>query len=218
MLEIRDELNINVGNLKMKVVAPRIAEDEGDRLTFWWGLTTSEIALARTLVAQRELTGKRILELGCGLGLAGLAAALAGAKVVLTDYMEEALGYARENARLNEVPNGNVTFMTLDWQEPRSLGTFDYIIGSEILYDYFFHRDLRTLLTGCAAAHTEILLADRARLSISRFIGSMLRIGFGCRKTVQAIAVEPLPIQEVTLYSLRRVIEGQRPGLRPSPE
>eukprot|EP01051_Picozoa_sp_SAG22_P004714 SAG22_NODE_260_length_13403_cov_57.915589_9_plen_190_part_00 len=63
---------------------------------------------ARLLVAhlaasegERPLSGQRVLELGCGVGLAGIAAAALGARVVLTDRDEEALRQAAANIAQN---------------------------------------------------------------------------------------------------------------------
>src|SRR3972149_5827348 len=47
--------------------------------------------------------GERVLELGCGAGLATVLAAKAGCRVVATDVVPEAVECARENAILNGV-------------------------------------------------------------------------------------------------------------------
>ena len=64
-------------------------EDPGDdRLPFWAELWPSGVALARVLGGQ-PLTGRRVLELGCGLGLVSVTAALAGARVLAADQSPE---------------------------------------------------------------------------------------------------------------------------------
>ena len=53
--------------------------DQGDRDPYWCRLWPSAIALAQLILQQPELVrGKRVCDIGCGLGLAGIAAALAG--------------------------------------------------------------------------------------------------------------------------------------------
>ena len=47
------------------------AEDE--RLPYWAELWPSAVALARYAIQHLDLTGRRVLELGCGLGLVGVA-------------------------------------------------------------------------------------------------------------------------------------------------
>lgn len=53
--------------------------DQGDRDPYWCRLWPSAVALAQLMLQQPELIrGKRVCEIGSGLGLAGIAAALAG--------------------------------------------------------------------------------------------------------------------------------------------
>ena len=47
------------------------AEEDG-RLYFWWGLTAAAWALARELAGRADLADRRVVELGCGLGLPGV--------------------------------------------------------------------------------------------------------------------------------------------------
>ena len=75
------------------------ADDEF--LPYWAELWTSGVALAR-VVAGLDLTGKRVVELGAGLGLPSLAAALAGADLLAGAPWDVVLGadllYERRNA------------------------------------------------------------------------------------------------------------------------
>ena len=53
--------------------------DQGDRDPYWCRLWPSAVALAQLMLQQPELIrGKRVCEIGSGVGLAGIAAALAG--------------------------------------------------------------------------------------------------------------------------------------------
>ena len=56
------------------------------------------------------------LEIGCGLGLPGVAALSVGLRVTFSDYDATALGFAADNARAN----GFLDFETLqlDWRYP----------------------------------------------------------------------------------------------------
>src|SRR5581483_5753574 len=73
------------------------AFDEDEFLPYWAELWPSGIALARA-VAARDVRGLRVLELGCGLGLPSLAAALGGADVLATDWALDAIALLRRNA------------------------------------------------------------------------------------------------------------------------
>jgi len=52
-----------------------------ERLPYWAELWTSAIVLAERVLNDQTMRGTKVLELGCGLGLVGLAAAKAGADV-----------------------------------------------------------------------------------------------------------------------------------------
>ena len=55
---------------------------EGD--PYWTRAWPSSIALASLILSRPELVrGKRVADLGCGLGLAGMAAAFAGKQVLI---------------------------------------------------------------------------------------------------------------------------------------
>ena len=65
-------------------------------------LWRSGVALARELDGL-PLRGRRVVELGCGLGVPSIVAARAGADVLATDESAEALALAERNARENGV-------------------------------------------------------------------------------------------------------------------
>src|SRR5881275_1918486 len=83
---------------ELAVLRPRDSEalldehafEEEEFLPYWAELWPSGVVLARA-IAGRSLRGARVLELGCGLGLPSLAAALGGGRVVATDWSAEAL-------------------------------------------------------------------------------------------------------------------------------
>src|SRR5207249_1626667 len=58
-------------------------------------------SLAEYVTRWMDLRGRRVLEIGCGLGIAGLAAAAAGADVVFVDAAPPALAFVRASLRAN---------------------------------------------------------------------------------------------------------------------
>jgi len=152
----------------------------------------------------REFAGKRVVELGCGLGLAGITAGLCGASVMFTDYVEDALDFARRNAAINGLKAGDASFRALDWELSEDLEPVDCVLGSEILYDYFFHGSLISILKRIVRPGGSALLADRKRLCVSRFVGRLIDAGFQCSESTSVIQVDGFPVQEVTVFALRR--------------
>ena len=74
------------------------AFDRDEFLPYWAELWPSSLALAR-MIAGRALRGARTLELGCGLGLPSIAAALAGGRVLATDWSPEAVAMTARQRR-----------------------------------------------------------------------------------------------------------------------
>src|SRR5258706_405498 len=76
------------------------AFDDDEFLPYWAELWPSGVALAR-VVSGLDLGGVRVLELGAGLGLPSLAAAIRGADVLATDWADDAVELLRPNAERN---------------------------------------------------------------------------------------------------------------------
>ncbi|AIR89217.1 class I SAM-dependent methyltransferase [Pseudomonas cremoricolorata] len=98
---------------------------------YWSFCWASGLALARYLAAQPHwVQGKRVLDFGAGSGVAGIAAARAGAaEVVVCDLDPLALHACRANAELNEVKLGySADFF-------READRFDLILVADVLYD-----------------------------------------------------------------------------------
>jgi len=121
------------------------AEDE--RLPYWAELWTSSIALAEYCLREPALRGVPVLELGCGLGLAGIAAAIAGARVMMTDYEPDALAFTRWNVEHNlpgALADGRVNVGLLDWRRTEPGRRYDRILGADVAYE---RRNFLPLLT-----------------------------------------------------------------------
>jgi predicted nicotinamide N-methyase len=198
------KLTLELGTRKAFLYAPEDAEDSAERLTFWWGLTTASINLTRLILEGKDLVGVKALELGCGLGLAGMGALMKGAEVTFSDFMPQALELASRNIALNDLNRSRAHFLELDWGNPPDLPAFDLILGAEIIYDYFFHSSLIQLLEKALATGGSIMLADRKRLVVERFIGRLLSRGFSCQSNTSAFSHHGFPDQEITIFDLSR--------------
>nr|MBO2507243.1 hypothetical protein [Bacillota bacterium] len=149
-----------------------------DDIPFWAELWPASRALAGWLWRQ-DLRRLRVLELGCGVGLAGIAAALRGARVLQTDYVPEALALARVNARRNGCRS--ITRRLADWRRFPDLGRFDLILGADILYEPRLHGCLAGILERHLEPTGRAVLADPGRLGAERFVAAMEALGWRWR-------------------------------------
>jgi predicted nicotinamide N-methyase len=114
------------------------AEDfgEDERFPYWAELWPSALALAGFVLRRGLGRETGVLELGCGLGLAGVAAALNGGQVLFTDFEPDALAFARANHALN-LGNPGPTLL-LDWRDPPAGLSAPLVLASDVLYERRF--------------------------------------------------------------------------------
>ena len=118
-------------------------------------------------MAGLELGGRTVLELGCGLGLPALAAALRGAEVLATDWAEEAIELLQQNAERNGV---FLRAARVRWSEPEPLlraAPWDLVLGADLVYEARNAEQLAALLPELGA---ETLLAEPGRPHAKEFL------------------------------------------------
>lgn len=134
-------------------------------LPFWAKLWPASLPLAMLISRLTPAPGGRMLELGAGLGLCGLAAAKRGYSALITDIEPEALLFIRA-AILKNGLDAQAKPGVLDMTAPVLDETFDVIAGSEALYMPQFHEPLADFLGRHAstAPESQVLLScDRCR-------------------------------------------------------
>jgi predicted nicotinamide N-methyase len=145
------------------------AFEQEEFLPYWAELWPSSAALAQT-VGARALRGARTLELGCGLGLASIAAARAGGRVLATDWSAEALRFTSHNADRNGV---DVETMLVDWNAPEAIlerGPWQLVLGSDLLYERRNVDQLLDLLPRLVDRTGEVWIADPGRQTSMEFL------------------------------------------------
>lgn len=151
----------------LSILRPRSAEalldeeafEHEEFLPYWAELWASGEALAHA-VAERDVEGLRVVELGCGLALPSLAAALGGARVFATDWSPDAIALARENALRNEL---ELETAVVRWSEPEPLverAPWDLVLAADVLYE---RRNVDELLALLLKLGKEVLIADPGR-------------------------------------------------------
>jgi predicted nicotinamide N-methyase len=162
---VEEPLELGPGQLSL--LRPRQAEalldedafEREEFLPYWAELWKSGLALAEE-VAGRDVRGARVVELGCGLGVPSLAAALAGADVLATDWSPTAIALLEENARRNDV---RLETAIVAWAHAEVLlerAPWDLVLAADVLYE---RRNVDELLELLPRLGAEVLLADPGR-------------------------------------------------------
>jgi predicted nicotinamide N-methyase len=195
-----------LGGHDLSVLRPRDTEalideqafEHEEFLPYWAELWPSGLALARR-VAVRALHGARTLELGCGLGLPSLAAALAGGRAVATDWSPQAIELLRDNAARNGIA---LAVERADWAAPDALlerAPWDLVLGADLLYERRNADLLLPLLPRLLGPASELWLADPGRPPAAPFLQDAAE-----RFEVESAADALLPQGGVHRLRLRR--------------
>lgn len=124
-----------------------------------------------------EVAGKRILELGCGLGLSSLVLQRRQADITASDHHPLAEEFLTYNAALNGLPMP--AYLDLAWTLPQpKLGRFDLIIGSDLLYERGHAAQIAALIANHARPDAEVLITDPGRGNSGAFTTALLDQGF----------------------------------------
>jgi predicted nicotinamide N-methyase len=161
---------------------------------FWAQLWPSGVELAHQ-VSTRDLRGTSVLELGCGLGLPSVAAALAGATVLATDRAPDALTFTAANARANGVA---VSTARCSWEAPDALvarGPWPLVLAADVLYEKRNSDELIALLPRLVDDDGAVWIADPGRAMVPEFLDAT-------RATWRTVEVVPTRRQDIQLIRL----------------
>ena len=162
-------------------------------LPYWPVIWPSSLMLAEhilnshdsppTLPPRADALPPRAIELGCGLGIAGIAAAMRKWHVTFTDYDPEAVDFAAFNANCNKISPEFVTARHMDCREPFH-EKFDWIIASDVLYERRLHPILLDAIDHLLAPQGVVWISDPQRNSAADFPPVAVERGFRITNSV----------------------------------
>lgn len=146
------------------------AAERGAEPPYWVQVWPAAVAMARLLCRFGDLRGRRVLDLGCGLGIPGISAARAGAAVTFADREQDALTFAQWNGARVAPAGVTPVIQRIDWSREVVQGEFDAILLSDVSYRVLHHGPLRRQIEVGLAPGGCIVHADPMRSESLAFL------------------------------------------------
>jgi predicted nicotinamide N-methyase len=170
-------------------------------LPYWAELWDSAAGIGQHLASNFPGANRlSVLDLGCGMGLAGTVAARLGMRVLFADLEAPALLFAR----LNSLPDaGRVRTRRLNWQTDRLDERFDLILGADILYERRQWDFLEPFWRAHLAGGGTVLLGEPGRQTGDLFQDWIRAKGWSLEQHTEQVSTRPTPIRLFELRVLR---------------
>jgi predicted nicotinamide N-methyase len=192
--------------LRPRNVDELISEEDfaiDERIPYWADCWPSARILAGRLGSERG-AGRRLLELGCGIGLVSLVAAQAGFEVLATDYYADALEFTAANAERNSLRG--VDTRLVDWRTlPEDLGTFDVVVASDVLYEAPHAGLVAEALVRSLNDAGLGLVSDPGRRTAPTFVDECAQRGLEARCVLREPTVDAGASLTVSIFEVRRL-------------
>ncbi len=158
-------------------------------------------AIARRLLANPPRDGIEVLDLGCGLGLAGVAAGLCGSSVTFADYAPECFAFVEASARHHGLKNWQLR--EVDFCHDRLPTSYDLVLAADVVYEPESYRPLAEFLDAQTAQDGTVLLTETLRADAGLCLGHLRELGFVDQPSAQWV-LEDGRRERTWLHELRR--------------
>ncbi len=185
---------VNADELYNHLVSKGVDHDDvkDERIPYWAELWPSAIGLSMHLVESGIISGRTTVhEMGCGLGLPGIVAGKLGATVLFTDYLSEALDFARQNWNLNN--DRKAEFQLMDWRKPAGELQSDLLLASDVAYERRAFDYLPIAFKGLVKPGGKILVSEPSRLYAQEFFNGLPAHGFNVKKFIYPVVRNNIP-------------------------
>ncbi len=186
------------GGRRIRVVRPadpdRLLDDpvvldwnrRDDYMPYWAYLWPGAYLLAEAVAKEHSIepaadsSAGEALEIGCGLGMAGLVALARGLCVRFTDYDRAPLEFVARSAAENGFEPTRFSTRLLDW---RALPDERYaiILGADVIYEAPLVPLVANLLAALLAPGGQGLIASPFRVAAEAFPAAVAAVGLACR-------------------------------------
>ena len=130
-----------------------------------------------TIMSKETILGKDTLEIGCGMALSSIVIKSLGGTITASDYHPLTKTFLETNTKLNFL--APINFETGNWNtENPTLGKFNQIIASDILYEPQHAMTAAAFIQRHAAPLAEVIVLDAGRGFHNVFIKEMTKLGY----------------------------------------
>jgi predicted nicotinamide N-methyase len=209
------------GGHAVRLVRPadpdRLLDDPGvldwnrrdDYMPYWAYLWPGAYLLAEAVARGgwpegREVAPPEALEIGCGLGLAGLVAMARGLRVQFSDYDRAPLDFVARSAAENGFDAGRYTTRLLDWRNLPD-ERFPVILGADVIYEARLVPLVANVLATMLAPGGEGWIASPYRVAAEEFPAAVESLGLTCRAEPATAKTEDGRPIAGTIYRVTRV-------------
>jgi predicted nicotinamide N-methyase len=143
-------------------------------------------------LTREQCAGKKILEIGCGLALPSFVATRFDGNVIATDFHADVPLFLKDNQDKNKI---HFDYQVMNWRDEvdrtkTTLGTFDLVLGSDILYESQHPMQVAVALIAFLKPGGKIILADPGRAYVQKFISCMQQLNYPEKLTIEKISAE----------------------------
>ena len=172
-----------------------------ERIPYWAELWASAIAMSEYLVENALITeGVTVTEMGCGLGLPSIVAGKLGAEVTMTDYLDDALDFAKLNWN-NNFTNKKATFSRLDWRNPDVSLAADVLLASDVAYEKRAFEPLLKAFKTMTRPNGKIIVTEPNRYVSKNFFLNLNTEGYVVRHSTKTVETRGHPFL-INIYEL----------------
>lgn len=141
--------------------------DRDEYMPYWAQPWPASVLLAREVLRGKPGAGRQAVEIGCGIGLVTLAAAISGWSIVASDYDADATAFADLNARRNRLALAGTAL--IDYRRTLDAPAYDCVFGADLAYERRLCRPLAAWIASALKPGGEALVCDPNRSAADEF-------------------------------------------------
>ncbi len=171
LANLEDELSLYLPDPEQvkTVYEQNLLEDQRTPFPYWAKIWASSLALTSYLKKNQDLVnGKRVIEIGAGIGLPSFTIAQWAATIIISDHALEAVKLMQQNivhCRLT-----NITAMCLDWNHFPEEIKAEVVLLSDINYAPEQFSPLLTLIHRFLAEGAVVIISTPQRIMGASFV------------------------------------------------